>query len=69
MRRCAAILDVDAVHEHPLQGAVPLEERGCVDARELAEGVLERLGREIGVETGERAVRVSGPISGPWRIV
>jgi hypothetical protein len=49
----AAVLDGDAVDQHAMRGAVAFEERRPIHARELAEGVFQRLRWEIGVQTGE----------------
>ena len=50
----AAVLDRDAVDEHPVEGAVALDQRRRVGRGQLAEGVVQRLGRQVGVEPGER---------------
>ena len=55
----AAVLDGDAVDQHPVDGAVALQKGGRVDARELAEGVLEGFGREGGIEASERGAKAA----------
>ena len=57
----AAVLDRHAVDQHPVDGAVALDERRRVDARELAEGVVERLGGQVRVEPRERLRAAAAP--------
>ena len=51
----AAVLHRHAVDEHPVQRPVPLEQRRQRDAGQLAERLLDRLGRQARVQPGERA--------------
>ena len=53
----AAVLDRHAVDEHPVERAVALDQRRRVGPGQLAEGVVERLGREVGVEPAERVAQ------------
>ncbi len=46
----AAVLDRDAVHEHAVYGTVALQQRRNIGPGELAEGVFQRLGRQVGIE-------------------
>ena len=50
----AAVLHRHAVDQHPVQGAVALDQRRRVGPRELAVGVLERLGGQVRVQADER---------------
>lgn len=50
----AAVLHRPAVHQNPTRRAIAFDERRGGKARELAEGVFERLGRERRVEPRER---------------
>ena len=51
----AAVLHRHAVDEHPVQRPVPLEQRRQRRAGQLAERLLDRLGRQARVQAGERA--------------
>ena len=48
-----SILDLNAVHQHPVEGAVPGFQGGTFGAGQLAEGVVQGVGGEGGVELGE----------------
>ena len=50
---CAPVLDVYAVDEHAMDGAIALDERGRVGSRELAIRVVDGVGAEAGVQAGE----------------
>ena len=50
----APVLDRHAVDQHPMDGAVALDQRRRIGARELAEGIVERLGGNVGIEPRER---------------
>jgi len=50
----AAVLDGDAIDQHPVHRAVALHERQRIDARELAVGILQGVGREVGIQARER---------------
>ena len=50
----AAVLDRDAIDQHAVQGAVALHQRRRIGAGQLAVGVLQRLGRQVGVEARQR---------------
>ena len=54
-----AILDLDAVHEHPVEGAVAVFQRGPLGPRQLAEGVINRIDGQTGIEHGERVPQPS----------
>ena len=45
----AAILHCHAIHQHAVHGVIPLHERRRVGARQLAEGILQCVGRQIGI--------------------
>ena len=49
-----AILHRHAVHQHAMHGAVALHQRRRIGARQLAEGVFQRLGGQVGIEAHER---------------
>ena len=50
----AAVLDRHAIDQHPVQGAVALHQRRRIAARELAVGILQRLGRQVRIQPDER---------------
>ena len=50
----APVLDRHAIDQHPVHGAVALDERRRIHARELAVGVLERFGRKVRIQPHER---------------
>lgn len=49
-----AVLHCHAVHQQAMQRAVALDQVRALGPPQLAEGVLDRLCRQRGVETGER---------------
>ena len=50
----AAVLDRDAVDQHAVHGAVTLDQRRRVNLDQLAVGVFQRFGRQVGIESNER---------------
>ena len=48
-----AVLDLDAPHQHAVEGAVASREGRALGAGELAEGALEGVGGEVRVQRGE----------------
>ena len=50
----APVLDRDAIDQHPVHRAVALHQRRRIHARELAVGILQRLGRKVGIQAHER---------------
>ena len=46
----ASIFDRDAIHQHAVDGAVALHQRRRIEPDQLAEGVVECLGWQVGIE-------------------
>jgi len=67
----AAVLDGHPVHEQAMEGTVARLKRRSLRPRELAEGVVERLGRQRGVDPSQRLAQAFGehdlPIIAPFR--
>ena len=55
----AAILHRHAIHQHPVHGAVALHERRRIGARQLAVGVFQRFGGQIGIEAHQRLAQAA----------
>ena len=53
------VLHVHAVHEHPMHGVVLRHKRRAGRARQLAERVLDRLFREVGIKSDNRCAKPS----------
>ena len=55
----AAILDSHAIHQHPMHGAIALDERRCIGARQLAKGIFQRIGRQVAIQPIERLAQAA----------
>ena len=55
----SAVLDGDTINEHPVNGAVELDQRRRIGARQLAVGILDGVGRQVGVEANERVAQTA----------
>ena len=67
----AAIFDGDAVHQESMARAIAAHQFGSFQPGQPAEGILQRLGWQIGIETGQHIAQAplknDLPVIGPFR--